>query len=118
MSTFSRRGGLRQRSTSPGGAKFLEQRLEDVLLRHVGDLFALHVDDAAAVAGEDGDVGAFAFAGPFTTQPITATLIGRRISFASCLRTSCTSLNRSTWMRPAGGAAISSAPMRVRRPRQ
>jgi hypothetical protein len=31
----------------------------------------------AAVAGEDGDVGAFAFAGPFTTQPITATLIGR-----------------------------------------
>ena len=31
--------------------------------RNVGDFLALHVDDPAAVAGEDRDVGAFAFAG-------------------------------------------------------
>src|SRR5439155_8887732 len=30
---------------------------------NVGDFFALDVDDPAAVAGEDGDVGAFAFTG-------------------------------------------------------
>src|SRR5439155_11257477 len=44
------------------GAALFEQRLQNFFLRHIRDFFALHVDDAATVAGEDGDVGAFAFA--------------------------------------------------------
>ncbi len=46
--------------------------------------------------------------GPFTTQPITATLIGSVISSASFRRTSVTSLNRSTLLRPQAGQAARS----------
>src|SRR4051812_33137204 len=41
----------------------VQQRGQDVFFRDVGHFFALDVDDPAAVAGEDRDVGAFAFAG-------------------------------------------------------
>jgi len=39
-----------------------EEAVQDFLFGDVGDLFALDVDDAAAVAREDGDVGTFGFA--------------------------------------------------------
>src|SRR5206468_1877318 len=45
------------------GAAFLEQRGKDVLFRNVGNLFPLHINDPAAIAREDRDVRAFAFAG-------------------------------------------------------
>jgi hypothetical protein len=44
-------------------AAFDEEAFEDLFFGDVGGAFALDVDDSAAVAGEDGDVGAFAFTG-------------------------------------------------------
>jgi len=41
---------------------FVEQGVEDLLFGDVGDFLALHVDDAAAVAREDRDVGALGLA--------------------------------------------------------
>ena len=43
--------------------------------------------------------------GPLTMHPITATFIGSSI-VSRLLRTSCTSVNRSTWIRPHVGQAM------------
>ncbi len=44
-------------------AGFGEERFENLFFGDVGDFLSLYVDDAAFVAGEDGDVSAFALAG-------------------------------------------------------
>src|SRR5579872_1519229 len=39
-------------------AAFDQEPLKNFFFGNIGDAFALHIDDAFAVAGEDGDVGA------------------------------------------------------------
>ena len=66
-------------------AAFFEQGFEDFFFRDVGDFFALHVDDPAAIAGEDRDVGAFAFAGAVHDAAHHRDLDRQLISSASLL---------------------------------
>ncbi len=56
----------------------MSKPLEDLIFRDVGDAFALHVDDALAVAGEDGDVRPFAFAGAVDDAAHHCDLDGQR----------------------------------------
>ena len=64
----------------------LEQRLDELVVRHPADLLALGEQQAAPGPGGDPDVGVRASPGPLTSQPITAICIGGRSIFSiACL---------------------------------
>src|ERR1700678_4198184 len=61
-----------------------QQPIEDLRLGHVRHLLALHIDNPPAIAGENRDVGALAFAGPVDDAAHDGDL-NRRLDFLAQL---------------------------------
>ena len=95
----------------PEHVDFLHERIHDLVLGHLADDLAMAEDHAHPTTAGNAHVGVARLAGPFTTQPITATEMGLEQPL-SLSPTSSARPMRSTCVRPHVGQLTSSGPRR------